>query len=96
MTNIYDYIEDAPEWADDVAMLMHWGQNFNWGDSPFAMFCDLTNINEEPAFNYQTPMSLGYLELDYLAKALTQYTARPTDVTDWIMKAIQIEMEGDE
>lgn len=85
---IEQYIEDAPAWVDDVAYLYSWGGNYDYRESPMTMFMDLTGINEEKVFNYE--YDLGYLELDLLAKALSQYTLRPIDVSQWVDKAIAI------
>lgn len=79
---VYDYIEEAPEWIEDVVRLFHWSENYdNWLDTPWARFLDLIGY-----YDYQDQINtpLDYISLDRLARALLIYTKRPTDVRDWL------------
>lgn len=94
ITTIDQYIEDAPVWVDDVAYLLSWGVNYDYRQSPMTMFLDMVGINEEKVYDYEH--GLGYLELDLLGKALSQYSERPCDIIDWIHRAIAIEIGDNE
>src|SRR5690348_16456010 len=90
--DVWSFVEDAPDYASDVADLWHWSTNYDAGKGPIALFLDLIGWSEEnigePLYNMKDA-SLGYLELDKLAKALTQYADRPQDVMSWVETLLQ-------
>jgi hypothetical protein len=85
--DVWQYAEAAPDYAEAVADLWHWSTNYDAGRGPITLFLDLIGWSEE---NIGEPLyslagaSLGYVELDKLAKALTQYADRPQDVRGWV------------
>jgi hypothetical protein len=87
MTDIWEFTEQAPDYAAKVADLWHWSTNYDAGKGPITLYLDLIGWSEdnigETLFDL-TSASLGYLELDKLAGALSEYTARPTDVRAWV------------
>lgn len=86
--DVWEYAENAPDYADAVSDLWHWSTNFDAGRGPITLFLDLIgwsaeNIGENP-YGLGDASSLGYVELDKLADALKQYADRPADVMAWI------------
>jgi Fe-S-cluster formation regulator IscX/YfhJ len=83
----WQYAENAPEYASAVSDLWHWSTNYDAGRGPITLFLDLIGWSDEnigEKLYDMNDMSLGYVELHKLALALTQYSDRPQDVTDWI------------
>jgi hypothetical protein len=84
----YDVIEAAPKYAEGVARLWSWSENYNF-PSPASFFLDLIGYSDEHygqplARMTDVPSTLGYLELDMLANALREYADRPIDVGNYI------------
>jgi hypothetical protein len=86
-SDVWEYTENAPHYVSDVSDLWHWSTNYDAGKGPFTLLLDLIGWSQdnigETLYDLKDP-SLGYVELDKLANALMQYTARPTDVMAWI------------
>jgi hypothetical protein len=62
------------------------------------LFLDLIGYSEEEhGYNLTaTKMpSLGYLEIDLLAKAMTEYAKRPNDVRDFVDDLMSVYTEED-
>jgi hypothetical protein len=92
---IWELLEqDAPSGCDAVQDLYSWSLNYDAGKGPFTLFCDLIGWSEdnlgEPMYSLKDA-SLGYVELDKLAKALTEYADRPHDVTAYVDELIAAE-----
>lgn len=86
--NIYALLDqDAPQGCDSVQGLYSWSLNYDAGKGPFSLFLDLIGWSQEelgePIYSLKDA-SLGYLELDKLAKALTEYADRPNDVREYV------------
>ena len=85
--DVWEYAENAPDYASATSDLWHWSTNYHAGRGPITLFLDLIGWSEEnvgePLYNMREA-SLGYLELSKLAGALQEYAARPTDVRAWI------------
>ena len=90
--DVWSFTENAPDYASDVADLWHWSTNYAAGKGPFTLFVDMIGWSEdnigETLYDLSSA-SLGYLELDKLADALKQYTARPQDVRAWVDQLLQ-------
>ena len=91
----YDLVEKAPDYADRVAKLADWSQNYDSRTgTPFGVFLDLIGYSED---NFgenlvKNPQKvLGFLEMDYLADALRQYADRPADVSEFVYKLVTAE-----
>lgn len=81
----YEMIENAPEYVEETAHLFDWSENYNF-PSPASLFLDLIGFSEEHLGEdlcRDKKPSLGYLEIDMFAKALTEYATRPNDVYAW-------------
>ena len=98
----YDLCDNAPKYAEDTAHLMSWCEgNYNF-PAPSSLFLDLIGYSEEQHGENlcaQKMPSLGYLEIDLLAKALTEYATRPNEVSQFVnglMSAYLNEEEDEE
>jgi hypothetical protein len=86
--DIWQMLEaDAPDGCDAVQDLYSWSLNYDAGKGPFTLLLDLIGWSEEnlgePLYSLREA-SLGYLELDKLATALTEYADRPHDVREYV------------
>ncbi len=85
--DVWQYQENAPEYAKATADLWYWSTNFDGGKGPITLFLDLIGWSDEelgePLYDLKTA-NLGYVELDKLAKALSEYADRPQDVREWV------------
>jgi hypothetical protein len=85
----FDLCDNAPDYAEDTAHLFSWCEgNYNF-PAPSSLFLDLVGYSEEHHGENLTARkmpSLGYLEIDLLAKAMTEYAKRPNDVYAFIEK----------
>jgi hypothetical protein len=87
-------IEEAPEYASATADLYHWSTNYDAGKGPITLFLDMIGWSEDNIGETLYDLgdaSLGYLELDKLAKALTEYADRPQDVREFVDALIEAE-----
>jgi len=91
----------APTYCESIANLYRWSANFDHF-TPFRKFLDLINFADTyygddsvTLADWKHPANgLGYMELGYLADALTEYANRPQDVEKWIMQLLEIESES--
>lgn len=85
---------DHPEYVVDTVGLVNWSHNCSH-PTPFALFLDLIGWSEtELGENITSKLpTLGYLELDYLAGALVEYSKRPQDVHQWVNQLMREENE---
>ena len=91
----YDVIESAPAYAEAVARLWSWSENFDY-PSPASFFLDLIGYSDD---NYGEPLTsmtdvpgkLGYLEIDMLADALKEYADRPVHVGNYVERLTSAE-----
>lgn len=85
--DVWQYHENAPDYAKATADLWYWSTNFDAGKGPITLFLDLIGWSEEnlgePLYDLKDT-NLGYVELDKLGKALTEYADRPGDVMKWV------------
>lgn len=86
--DIWQFLELPNEHARAAQDLYEWGRNCNRSGNPFLHFLDLIGWTED---NYgegekaaPAESSYGYVELEYLSDALTEYIAQPTRVSSWI------------
>lgn len=93
--SVWDFLETEGETAPAVADLYSWGLNCDRKGNPFLLFLDLIGWSED---NYGLRLvedyaatSYGYLELDYLAKALTAYADNPDTVRHWTTRLMACE-----
>ena len=71
--------------AEATQKLYEWSLNCSHTNNPFLEFLNLIGLADEMyGTKFEQAKSLGYLELDYLAEALIEYTAKPRDVEQWI------------
>lgn len=94
----YELIEAVPDFASDTARLFDWSENYDF-PSPASLFLDLIGYSEEYLGENLTARkmpSLGYLEIDLLAKALSEYASRPNDVYLWVEKYVNADWDDEE
>lgn len=85
----FDLCDTAPEYAEDTAHLFSWCEGNYDFPAPSSLFLDLVGYSEEHHglnLTAEKMPNLGYLEIDLLAKALTEYAKRPQDVRDFVEK----------
>jgi len=85
----FDLCDNAPDYAGDTAHLFSWCEgNYNF-PAPSSLFLDLIGHSEDEYglnLTAEKMPSLGYLEIDLLAKALTEYAKRPQDIRAFVDK----------
>ena len=89
-------IEEATMNTWDVAGLYSWSTNYDAGRGPFTLFLDLIGWGQDnygETFYDLSDMSLGYIELDKLARALMQYALNPRDVERYVDALMEAESE---
>lgn len=90
--DVWSYVEAAETSVQDVADLWHWSTNYDAGRGPFTLFLDLIGWSQDnygETFYDLKDASLGYVELDKLARALSQYALNPRSVEKWIDTLMQ-------
>ena len=91
----------APTYCEGVAALYRWSANYT-DFLPFRKFLDLIGFAETyygddsvTLADWKQPSEgFGYMELGYLADALTEYANRPQEVERWIMELLEVEAES--
>lgn len=86
--------EDAPSGCADVQDLYSWSLNYDAGKGPFTLFLDLTGWSADnygETFYNLADMSLGYMELDKLARALSAYALNPHSVEGYVDALMEAE-----
>lgn len=85
--DLWQLLDDAPDYAEGVSDLWHWSTNYDPGKGPATLFLDLIGYTleefGETFYDLRDP-SLGYVELSKLARALTEYADHPHDVRDYV------------
>jgi hypothetical protein len=82
----YELLEAAPSYAADTAQLFSWSENYEF-PAPSSLFLDLIGYSQEEFgedLTSQEKPDLGYLEIDLLAKALTEYASRPNEIREFL------------
>ena len=89
--------EDPPAGCEAVQDLYSWSLNYPAGSGPITLLLDLIGWSEdnlgEPLSNLRE-QSFGYLELQKLAGALTEYVERPSDVRAYVDELLEAESRG--
>lgn len=86
---VWEYTETAPEWASPLVALWSWGLNCERWGNPWLAFLDLVGYSADELGCDLLPWadpdrSFGWMELGYLADALTVYADRPAEVIEWV------------
>lgn len=93
--DIWELLEqDAPQGCEAIQDLYSWSLNYDPGKGPMTLFLDLIGYSVEEygqALYDLSDASFGYVELDKLAKALTEYADRPHDVTEYVQALMEAE-----
>ena len=85
--DVWEFLERPNPKAPEAQALYSWGLNCNRDANPFTVYLDLIGWSKE---NYGSDLVirdlgyLGYMELGYLADALTEYANSPREVTEWL------------
>jgi hypothetical protein len=83
----FELCDTAPDYAADTANLFSWCEGNYAFPAPSSLYLDLVGWSQEEHgenLTSQAMPDLGYLEIDLLAKALTEYATRPNDVRQFI------------
>lgn len=94
ITDKWELLENAPEFAESTAGLISWSHNYNAGDTsnPIIAFLAIIGYYDEVMDFHTTEISrTGYLEMSYLANALTEYCERPNDVWNFVELYFELE-----
>lgn len=96
--DIWELLEQAPpEGCKAVQDLYSWSLNYDPGKGPFTLFMDLTGCSDdvygEPMFDLKNA-SLGLVEIDKLAAALTEYAIAPSTVRPYVDQLMEAEAES--
>jgi hypothetical protein len=100
--NLWEWLDDSMDDEHSIVRLHHeffsnfyrWGENYDMESSPFNLFRDLIGWSEENiGTKLCTEYSVGYLEADYLSKALDYWSTDPRGVEEWLNKVSQLELE---
>jgi hypothetical protein len=89
--------DTCPDYCDPIRSLYSWSANCE-GFKPFRVFLDLIGYSEEQGIgslaDYAEPSKgFGYMELGKLGEALTAYSDRPSDLSDFIEELLEVERE---
>lgn len=92
--SVWDLLEAPPQGCEAVGRLYSWSTNYDPGKGPFTLFLDLIGWSKDEIgqdiYDYST-RNLGYVELDYLGDALTEYADRPNPVRDFVSQLMAAE-----
>lgn len=95
----YDFLDkEAPAGCEPVRTLWEWSLNCEH-PTPALVFSDLVGISEDFFGEAMcgdmgtASRNLGYLELSYLAEAMSAYSERPGQVRAYVLDLL--EAEGD-
>lgn len=94
---VWELLEDPPRTCDDIANLYSWSTNYDAGKGPFTLFLDLIGWSQDnlgEKLYDMTNASLGYVELDKLARALMEYNLNLNDCTRFIDALIGAERDA--
>ena len=92
--DIWVFLEDeTKKHPKRTKELFDWSLNYDHKDRPFNLFLDIIGYSED---NYGHPMydgttRLGYVEADYLGKALMEWANKPQQIEDWITELMSCE-----
>ena len=87
--DIWEFLELPARNAEEVKALFEWSLNCQQ-DKPnvWTLFLHTIGYAQERWGDNQTlnmaELALGYVEQDYLADALKEYSGAPRDVEDWL------------
>lgn len=91
MKKFWDVVEQQPEWAEPITDLAKWATNYEWQQSPWALFLDLIGYSAEyigePLTNLNV-FTLDHVGGSKLADALIVWANRPAD-THLVVEQIQ-------
>ena len=92
--DIWVFLEDeTKKHPKRTKELFDWSLNYDHKDRPFNLFLDIIGYSDD---NYGHPMydgatRLGYVEADYLGKALMEWANKPQQIEDWITELMSCE-----
>jgi len=84
--DIWVFLEDeTKKHPKRTKELFEWSLNYDHKDRPFNLFLDIIGYSDD---NYGHPMydgttRLGYVEADYLGKALMEWANKPQQIEAW-------------
>jgi len=92
--DIWEFLEDeTKKHPKRTKELFDWSLNFDHKDRPFNLFLDIIGYSDD---NYGHPMydgttRLGYVEADYLGKALMEWANKPQQIEAWVTELMSCE-----
>lgn len=101
--DVWEYTESketTPAWAEPLARCWSWGLNCHAQGNPWYALLDLTGYSVDEygvrIFPWSVDdWSLGWMELGYLADALTVWCERPYECGAWVAGLVDADGEGD-
>jgi hypothetical protein len=96
ITDKWELLENAPEFAEHTAGLISWSHNWNAGDtsSPIIPFLALIGYFDDVIGVEKVEISrTGFLEMSYIADALREYADRPNDVWEFVQRYFVLETQ---
>jgi hypothetical protein len=92
---IWDLYESPRKGAEETTALFEWSRNWAAGKGPATVFLALIGYGEEEygeVWEMPQGVTMGYLELDYIADALKEYASDPQRVSNAVTELLEAEM----
>ena len=90
-TTVWDFLEQRNEIAPMAQDLYSWGLNCDPEGNPWLMFLQIIGWAEEHTGSTMVPdeWDYGFVEIQHLADALTEFTKNPEAVYAWVEKLME-------
>lgn len=97
-SKFYELLQEAPVWAEPIAELFSWGENYTFKDSPVRVFLHLVGwmAEEQGDKDLHAVPDFGYLELDLLGKALVAYAERGFEAYTWVSNVMEADLASED
>jgi hypothetical protein len=92
--DLWGLLESPPAGCADVAALWSWSLNYDGGKGPATLFLDLIGYSEDEhgqALYDLSSASLGYVEVEHLRDALSDWLADPSGVRCYVGQLLEAE-----
>lgn len=93
--NLWDFLETENPHTEHTNRLFQWGLNYDNRNSPWMLFLDIIGYSQEQygsnLHKGEYAASIGFLEADYLGRALIEWSDRTQQVEEWITELLSKE-----